>query len=533
MPSTGTSGTKCRSRSLRRTLDECAGRPLPCREYQPRERDSWHLLPSDQAWLYGLDDDDVDDPNAWLESPLVEHLDDRRTVPLRLVGSASNPLAGATRREFRAGCRSMRKVLLDLRDEFPHDPDCGKRKPRSAAAKNAEHINSRLARKVYRLADDESMNAAADGKPIPLGYNPNSGTEFISGSSDRESPVSHVFRTYRELNRLNKLLDLARSGVCLWALECDHVVLDASTTNEEAERVYLALEKRITRLRKSLRATNHVRAGFVAVEISPCWHKGSRAVSVHVHLILEPNGDANLELTVSVLWSMTRGKEFSGTVHTSPTLRGGPADYDSVLNIFQYAAGTTSIRGLRLSKFMLGFFRPFHFGSTPWAEARAARQRENGFWCKDTFRLFLVHTETAGQKRRFFGAWDGRSAEGKAAKALHTRRQAARSSAVPSKRGAARSVRDLRSSTSLPIPTRENAKRPQLPMNVQMRPRISLPVPERSNLDAKSKPKARKRASSRQIAGCSSRRSLVRRGSSARSPCRSESRGYRPCRTST
>ncbi len=533
MPSTGTSGTKCRSRSLRRTLDECAGRPLPRREYQPRERDSWHIPPSDQAWLYGRDDDDADDPTASLESPSVEYSDDRRTVPLRLVGSASNPLAGATRRGFRAGCGSMRAVLLNLRDEFPHDPDFGKRKPRSAAAKHAEHINSRLARKVYRLLDDESMNAAADGKPIPLGYNPNSGTEFISGSNDRESPVSHVFRTYRELNNNDRLLRLARSGVRLWAGELDHGVLPASATNDEAERFFLAGHARAVRLRKALLSTKHVRAGFIAVEVSPCWHKGQRAVSVHFHLILEPAGDANLEVTVSVLWSMTRGKEFSGTVHTSPTLRGGPADYDSVLNIFQYAAGTTSIHGLRLSKFMLGFFRPFHFASTPWAEARAARQRENGYWCKDTFRLFLVHTETAGQKRRFFGAWDGRSAEGKAAKSHQNRQQAAKSCAVPSKRGTARSVRDLRSSISLLIPTRENAKRPQAPLNIPMRPRNSLPVSARSNPDAESKPKPQNRASSRQIAGCSSRRLLVRRGSSARLPRRSASRGYQACRIST
>ncbi len=528
MPSKGKSRTKRKSRSSRRQRDERAGRRLACAAYLPRERES-SLIPADLYWMDFSSDDSGDAP----ELPLRAYIDDRRTVPLRLVGSADNPLAGATRREFRAGCRSMRAVLLDLRDEFPHDPDCGKRKPRSAAAKHAEHINSRLARNVYRLLDDESMNAAADGKPIPLGFNPNSGTEFISGSGDRESPVSHVFRTYRELNRNNKLLALARSGVRLWAFECDHIVLDASTSNEEAERVYLALDSRVIRLRKDLRKSKHIRSGFVAVEVSPCWHKGKRAVSVHVHLILEPAGDANLEITVSALWSMTRGTQFSGTVHTSPTLRGGPADYDSVLNIFQYAAGTTSIRGLRLSKFMLGFFQPFHFGCTPWAEARAARQRENGFWCKDTFRLFLVHTETAGQKRRFFGAWDGRTAAGKAAKAHQNRQQTAKSSAVPSKRGTARSVGDLRSSTSLLIPTRENAKRPQVPLNVQLRPRISLPVSERSNPDAKSKPKGPKRTSSRQIAGCSSRRSLVRKGSSARSPRRSENRGNQASRLST
>lgn len=522
MPCTGTSRSKCRSRSSCRTLEERAGRPLSCRENLPRERESWHLS-SDLAWILALEEldafkeeEDVDDLTTQHTTPLAEYSGNRPKVSLRMVGSTDNPLSGATRREFRAGCRSMRAVLLDLRDEFPHDPDCGKRKPRSIAAKNAEHINSRLARKVYRLLDDESMNAAADGKPIPLGYNPNSGTEFISGSADRESPVSHVFRTYRELNRNNRLLNLARAGIRLWAFECDHIVLDASTTNEEAERVCLALEKRIARLRKSLRVTNHVRAGFVAVEISPCWHKGRRAVSVHIHLILEPAGDANLEVTVSVLWSMTRGKEFSGTVHTSPTLRGGPSDDDSVLNIFQYAAGTTSIRGLRLPKFMLGFFQPYHFGSTPWAESRAARRRENGYWCKDTFRLFLVHTETAGQQRRFFGTWDGRSAEGKAAKDRHNRQHAAKSRDVPLQRVAATTTRDMRLYASITIPTMENAKRSQLLQIVKARQRTSVQESRTSTLNSIPKKIRQNRASTDLNAVCSSRRPPVRVGSSAR-----------------
>ncbi len=151
MPSTGTTRTKPKSRSCRRKRDERAGRPLSRCEYQPRERDSWHV-PPDQTWMLGLgDDDNEDDHNSPPETPTVTYSDDRRTVPLRLVGSADNPLTGATRREFRAGCRSLRAVLLGLRDDFPHDPECGKRKPRSAAAKRAEHINSRLARKVYNI----------------------------------------------------------------------------------------------------------------------------------------------------------------------------------------------------------------------------------------------------------------------------------------------------------------------------------------------------------------------------------------------
>jgi len=522
VPFTGTTRNKRTSRFTRPKPVKCGDYPLPDFNYQHPKRDPWYFY-IDQK-LLPLEN--------YASTPSVEPLfftyaDARRTVPLKLIGSDDNPLAPATRRELRTGCRSMRAVLLDMRNQFPHDSETGKRKPRSTQAKNAEPINSRLARKILSLLDDESMNAAADNKPIPLAYNPKTDTEFISGSGDRESPVSHVMRTYRDLNYNNRLSWLARSEVQLWAFECDHMLLVGSTTNEEAERVYLALNIRITRLINALKRTKHVRSGFFTIEVSQCWYKGQRAVSVHVHLILEPEGNANLEVTVSTLWSMTQGKEFSGTVHTSPTLRGGPAGYDSVLNIFQYAAGTTSIHGLRLSKFMLGFFRPYYFASTPWAESRAARKRENGFWCKDTFRLFLVHTETAGQKRRFFGAWDGRTAAGKAAKKLQGNNHSSKSSVLALKVSVEIQMSDTRTHSSLEITTRENAKRVQQVQKVQTRLRRAPLKLESFTHDAVLKPKSDKRVLKRQIARCSNTLPLESKRSSARSLNPSKSKHLR------
>lgn len=378
--------------------------------FSPSERDDWHL-PDIQDLIDVFDALDrarcgktcvVDEP----DSP-------RRSCDWRLIGSADTPIRGATTREFRRGCRIARAMLRRLSKRFPYDDSAGRSLPRSRRTRTAEPVRYSLGRKVSRLLSDKSMHAVADRRPLPLGVNPTTGRTFISKSGDRESPALMCYEVFCELNRDDFLLRLACSRPRLWSAECHHVVLQASTSIQAARNEARAASQRARRLIAKLRESRRIRSGYYCIEAAPCRQVGQPAISIHLHIVLEAGENAPVERLLGRAWKRSAQPHQSSTVNLSEELRGEPADKDAVLNAIQYAAGSTSIKGVRIPKHMLGFFDPIYFVNTGWEARRAMQHRRNGRWTEDTFRLFLVICDTACEKRGFFGGWDGRTREGK------------------------------------------------------------------------------------------------------------------------
>lgn len=137
-----------------RTRDQCVSHTSECTDYEPPEREAWHL-PPDQMWILRQRRcESENDPPSPPERIRCDETDSRTQIPLRLVGSTHSPVSGATRREFRAGCRAMRKVLLDLRDELPHYTECGLTRDPSFIAPIAQLLMSGT------LGRDETLSAA-------------------------------------------------------------------------------------------------------------------------------------------------------------------------------------------------------------------------------------------------------------------------------------------------------------------------------------------------------------------------------------
>jgi hypothetical protein len=312
-------------------------------------------------------------------------------------------------RSLRERTRRYRELLLLLNtDYFIADarllPRLRKRSDRRAAGPRAA-----LQRHLDALLRDWAMADFADGKDLPLRpQRGESGGMYIASSKTRSSVVTFVIDLYRELNRRKRLDRLVEREPSLFHYSLRHRVLPDWTPDIAVWRAVDRLAERLKRLVRFIIRRNWVLGGYARIEADRCMVDGKPCVTLHAHLVVERVPGTTPTIAMESHWRRSARRKESSEILKSRDHDGSPATRDALLNLIQYAGGSTGRFGCRVPKLLMGF-ASFKLGpSLRHAVARERQQRKNGLWTKNTLRVRLLVDCHPRYEQGFFGTWSAR-----------------------------------------------------------------------------------------------------------------------------
>lgn len=312
-------------------------------------------------------------------------------------------------RSLRERTRRYRELLLLLNsDYFIADARLLPR-PRNRSERRAAGPRAALQRHLDTLLRDWAMADFADGKDLPLRpQRGKSGGVYIASSKTRSSVTTFVVDLYRELNRRQRLGRLVEREPSLFHYSLRHCVLPDWTPDEAVWRAVDRLAERLKRLVRFITRRNWVLGGYARIEADRCMVDGKPCVTLHAHLVVERVRGISPTIAMESHWRRSANPEESSAILKSREHDGSPATRDAVLNLIQYAGGSTGRFGCRMPKLLIGF-GSFPIGpSLRYAVARERQQRKNGLWTKNTLRIRLLVDCHPRYEQGFFGTWSER-----------------------------------------------------------------------------------------------------------------------------